>query len=648
MSAINEKFFPNIHERSANDAMCWEVKCGEWRPTSEIKRLWYLIVDFFNKDAKWVRVALHVDLYCRHMEKYENFDRNEHTGIKKITRTALSALGNAHKGSRLRAVKQLRRHEIALTARERLTKSEPLALTSVQSGQLAIALNDLESHIRSRLQNVMDHFWCTDYHGKLGNDTPWVDKRWQEVSAHLQNFPELVKALNSDSTLLDEFICWSFRDNCSVEIFAAFPTLVDILKPLYVAGRIGRASEGEESIITINANATHCHAQIRVKSSDGNREEFKNVPLIPEREISYGRGLTITTEKFAKALIERYNDVVGPLQLTPNGLLPFHSHRLTTVDNGQKAEFKDYKNFDEFWDAIPPYEVITRDEASKRCKDLNGDNYGLVIQANMDSPELALTGHHGYVQILLPDLLGENYRVYPIGRTTRESPKNIFEELKFLARTTASTVTTPDQGEEYSNRQNWGVGFAFDSDIDFVKETIFNHYNDSKDGNSVYSLFSENCHSFAFQVANTLLTKNKSVEETKDIKKSLEKLMVVELDDFDDPNFPSFSGLLFKLFLRYVRAGAKNVGAPRGKNLIKILRWLGGGRTFVANNGGEHCVCRSERVEKAQTLMPSVLRIRALQALKKDSDIECHTVRNRIYIPDGGRILHFLSQPRVA
>lgn len=612
-------------------------KDGSVIQNSRARRIWNNIINFFNRDAKWIKLADSIKACYTQQLEHEHIINEEslirHTSYKKITELAANKLSKSKQEPAKQALRELQRHQAALATRVRYAAkgSEALDITGKEQ------LDTLKTSIVERLKDVKAHFWCIDFHGGLDKECQWFEKRWNAVSEKLANTPELVALLQQDPTLLEEFINWSFRDNCPVEIFAAFPTLTNILKPLHAGGRLGRASEhAEEPVIRVNHGSGFCHVELKIEDKTGKNSDYQI--LQPGTHFEYGDGFKMTPEELGKALVDRYDDIIPNFQFTQNGMIPFHVYKLvkTSVDHPAQVPESDTIDVEAWWNALPDYEVISLEEAQKRCAKLTGENAGLVIHGTTDSPNMEVIGNHGYDEVLLPNPNKEGtYKAYPIGRVSKETPRTTKEQLAFLGKTVEATVMTPEQSEEYSIRQNWGVGLAFNKEATpYLKEMIVDYVKKGNDGKLPFSLFAKNCHAFAHHVAKKMLTHTLEGPARTEMIERLDKLMIINLQD--TKLMDKLSMAIFNVALKFARGGKNNRAV--GSRLLMALRLFGAGRVFKRTKG-DTSVLASNRLKNAQVYMPSKIRPLAQEAIKNHA-LKYHVVRNHVYIPDGYEFLN--------
>lgn len=612
----------------------------KWEKTSFLKKIWRSLVDHFNSDAKWVTLAQSIKTYSANkLEREEIVSEEEYEICKRLSKLALDSLEASPqiaKPALHPAVLQLKRNNIALAARQHY------AADSADRAEKELPTKEqlqlLKEKIEERLGDEKAHFWCIDFHSDKKSSKEWFNGRWQEVSDKVAEIPGLTDLLLEHSALLEEFINWSFRDNCPVEIFAAFPALTDLLKPIYAAGRIGRASENGQHLLQIHREKGKCYVTIHASIPQ------KDLSFVPGKEFFYGNGLSITPEAFAKALVDRYDDYIPDFQLTQKGIIPFHAYNLGAASKNPITGKISYSpvstdEVENWWAGLPDKEEMTLEEAQKRCEGLTGKNPGIIVHGTTDNPELEVVGNHGYIEILLPHPKIEGkYLAYQVSRTAKDSPHGILQSLNFLGKTTQAAVVIHDQSEDYSNRQNWGVGFALGEDqVLSVKKLVLEYVKKCNKGILPYSLFAKNCHALVHHIAKKLLTEKLSKGEAFEMEAKLDKLMVLS---FTEPLLKKSSNPLFELLIRITRSG--KVSYRMGHRLGIALRAFGAGRTFDKGEKGKTSVITSHRLQRAEFYLPSKIRPLAQDAIKAGK-VKYHAVRNRIYIPNGRALLETLD-----
>jgi hypothetical protein len=641
LSKLNEDFNP-IDWEFNNDRQTIQK-------TSLIVRIYRKIVDCFNSQTKWVRAAEMVDLHCRHkLENTQSINPEEYQNILAIGKDIQKKLIREKLGSPskqiIKARSLLDRQLVALNMRLTASNSSVASIFKTSTSDKDLEL--LKEKVINELKSDK-HFWCADFHQKdVTRETLWVDKEWEKIEGQLSKIEGLTGLLLNHQEHLDDFITWVLRDNGPVDVFAGFPTIIDILKPTYAAARIGRATASNTThLLHIQRAAGEYYVTLPVETS---HDTYQRVPLLPTGKIHLRNNVETTLKKLAEDFVRRYDDHVPPYQMNSNGLTLFHTHQVAIAANDFKETPKNAlekivaETSDDWWTKLPVYEKISCAEAEKRCKGLEkGAPSGLVLHGAVDNGNCDIIGTHGYIEVLIKNPDNDSYKVYSFGRTARNAPHGALQETLFFTNTVHARICTGvDQNEELSNRQNWGVGFALNPEqTQNLKNIVYTYVKKGLNDQLPFSLISNNCHEFAFKVAKKVL----GVERKKD----LEELMVLRWSE--DLFGKGSSHPLVHRLMTYCK------GSPDQKSTIadrvkKSMWWLGGCRELKLKKKDKdktYSIINSNRMfsEKNKEFRGVYVppKIREL-ILKYQQPV--YIERNRAYCSDGPSLLDKIRAER--
>lgn len=636
----------------------------EWGKASFFTRIFRTIQDLFCKDAKWVRLAHDVDKFCRgYLEDNKSVNPALYERVKKLsafalnnlemTRHSLKARGKKESNQLNKSCSLLERQIVALNYR---SPSAPSEATASAAPDAPIEPRWLKEKIIVELQKDK-HFWAVEFHGQVdlancNNDKrEWFEKRWQQISPEIAKIPGLEALLARNPDQLDAFILWTLRDNCPVEVFAGFPQISGKLKATYAAARIGRASEFRKKshLLKVVKNKEECFVALRVETQVTGK--FKRVPLMAKKKFTVGDQIDMTLKGLAKALVRRYDDYIPPVQFTQEGLRAFNTYdvAIPRYDAKSKKIVNDplpCANSAEWWANLPEYETIPLEEARRRCQGLDGQKPGMVLHGTTETPTVELTGNHGYVEFLFPQLDG-SYKVYSFGKTVAKAPHGIIDNLKFFMNTVEAKIyCAPDQNEEFSNRENWGIGFSLPKDdIDRIKEVVYQYVERTKKDKIPYSLVGKNCHAFVASMARKILLPTLPAEERPVMKQKIEELTLMDFND--RKRLPGFKNWVMNLLLKFLRTGKKE---RLPKRLKAATGLLGGWRSFSYQKDGKlkkRSVTSTKPAINGKFFCPAKVSVLVKERAKvpTKTPMEIYKRRNRLYVANG---MDFLKEMNTA
>lgn len=621
-----------------------------WGKASFFTKIFRRIQDIFCKEAKWVRLAHDIDRFCcEYLEDNKIIDHALYARVNKLCAFVRDNLKEGSSRDQVRKASSLmQRHIVALNFR-----APTPASWVMPRGQPVPQPGMLKNSIKTALQKP-HHFWAVDFHAPLnkssaGRSDDWFEMRWNALAPEISQIPGLEALLLRDPDQLDAFILWALRDNCPVEVFAGFPGISDKLKATYVAARIGRASEFRKKshLLKVERDKGSCFVSLKVEKS---LEKFTRVPLLARKKFTMANKITMNAKGLAEALARRYDDYIPPVQFTQDGLRLFNTHLVAVprYDEDSKKIINDplpSGSSTAWWAALPAYETIPLAEAKRRCKGLDGSKPGLILHGTTEAPTVELTGNHGYVELLLPTA-DATYKVYSFGKSVEKAPHGMIETLKFFMNTVAARIAcAPDQNEEFSNRENWGIGFALPSDdIDRIKDIVYEYVQRTNKEKVPYSLVGKNCHAFVAAMARKILLPTLAIAERTQMKRKIEALTMMDYED--RKHLPGFKNPMTNLLLKFLRGG-KPGGVPFR---LKVVAWLlGGWRRFSYKKDGrtkERSVLSAQPLAAGKFLCPAKMRLLVQDHVDtpESTPLEVYRMRNRIYVGNG---MDFLKEVAV-
>lgn len=635
-------------------ALVLNTKKMKWEKASFFTKIFRKIQDFFCKDAKWVRLAYDIDKFCRkHLENNKNVDPILYDQVKKLSNYALQhikAKGKRENNKLKKSCSLLERQIVALDYRSLSSQAQPLEAVSTPK-----ELRWLKEKIIVELQKEK-HFWAVDFHSEVhslnnnGNTREWFEKRWEEISSEIAKIPGLETLLTRYPDQLDAFILWTLRDNCPVEVFAGFPQISGKLKATYAAARIGRASEFRKKnhLLKVTKNKGECFVALRVEDNKG---KFKRVPLLSRKKFTVGDKIDMTLKGLAKALVRRYDDYIPPVQFIQEGLCALNTHEVAIprYDVRKKKIVNDplpCGNSAEWWANLPVYETISLEEACKRCQGLDGLKPGMILHGTTETATVELSGNHGYVEFLFPGGDG-TYKVYSFGKTVKKAPHGTIENIKFFTDTVAARICCiPDQNEEFSNRENWGIGFSLPKEeIDRIQEVVYKYVERTKKEKVPYSLVGKNCHAFVASMARKVLLPTLPLKERATMKKKIEELTL--MDFYDSKRMPAFKNFGSNLLLQFLRLGKKE---RLPKRLKAITGLLGGWRSFSYQKDGKlkkKSVTSTKPTINGKFFCPAKfsLLVKERAKMPTQTPMAIYKRRNRLYVANGMDFLKEMTLP---
>lgn len=621
---------------------------GDKKKISWLVYLVHWLQDWIDSDAKWVRTAEQIDTIARtSLENKQQVEPARYRQLIQIAEQSYAILRGRTTllwpNSQLKeSCTKLRRQLIALKYRAGITPSEPYPEEQ---------LNSLKRLIHERLCSP-DHFWCAPLQvAELNRGEFWWEQRWNEIAPKIAAIEGLTQLLIDDSDQREKFIRWALRDQAPVELFAGFTELVDQLQGDHQMARLGRASlhRPEGFLLKIERTANECYLTLPVEREPN---QFIQVPLLSKERFMIGRGISSSLKELAQALYERFDDIVPPYQLTQQGLRLFHTHKLAIPSYDEAAGRVVYEaipdsDVDSWWAALPPYELISLDQAQRRCHGLDGTNPALILHGTNSNDLPDPVGNHGYIEVLLPVANG-SYQFYSFGRISRECPRGVLETALFAGNTVPATVYgSPDQNDEFSERQNWAVALALQpSSVAKLKEVIYLQVKETREGERPYSLLGDNCNRFANDVAKALLPQELVSEEELNAAQLQERIdELTMMHTRDQLRCKGFSSSFLNMILSGIRQRERPGNGETSQFLHHFFWLLGGWRRYEYEADGERkssSICEnSPLVTSERFFSPVKIGILAREHLKRKQegekleDLLLYVPDNRVYIANG-------------
>lgn len=281
-------------------------------------------------------------------------------------------------------------------------------------------------------------------------------------------YPEVMKFLFANPSMLEQFLQWAIRDYNSVEIGIHFPDLVSKFQRKYfVSGIFGRNRiPGVQELLKYEVCPTKvagvgkrvltlpvCHAMnFEHRPLDSERVNI----LKPNKEVHFKNGGSTLTIQEIFDDISKQNDRVPNVTINPVlGLMNFHAVKGSWNPITQSYGMPDM-NKDNWVDYLPPCREWTDREMR--------DRYGAIVDEHSIFPELAASrsndtavGCHGFVKLYQKRLNVDGsvrcWEEKDIGIFAFRYPEGTLDELSFCCATMPRVLNLMDHNGSYTQRE---------------------------------------------------------------------------------------------------------------------------------------------------------------------------------------------------
>ncbi len=390
-----------------------------------------------------------------------------------------------------------------------------------------------------------------------------VDLKKLKSAAH---YPEFAKLLVQNSRLQDEFFKWILRDPNSVKAFVEFPAIQEKIKNCHLSTRIKRM--GKKALQVIRQPVIGKHYSVKQVTlpfvvGKGAEENVIRVNILNGKNVvHFTDGVKISMKKIFQIFAhKRDKQEPGDLEAMEKGITLWNfkygrwtGHtKLVGKEQVKEYEVADFSKAN-WWEQLPTFETITKEEAQKRYgSHMDGINWNVEAKASREKNNLDFEGNHGWMEVAIPRDDG-HYVVYPFGRFPAYVPTSKFKRMGILANTVEAKIGYPDENVYYGHRQKRGVSFDFTPEqgqqlMGFIKEDMIK----SQNRNLYFQFQGDNCAKWA----QTNLEKVLGKENVP----CLYRMKVLDAT----PSNP-----LLRVFYRIIRRSPKAL-QPTGLRIVNIL-----------------------------------------------------------------------------
>ena len=308
-------------------------------------------------------------------------------------------------------------------------------------------------------------------------------------------YPEFIKIILAEKSLLEEFLTWAIRDRISILPFITYPHTQKKIMQSGLNGRIGRMGGDslKTQIIRNEQHPTGVLEKIVTLPFEGHE-----ISILDDQRVVLFRGNYALTIGEIFELFKNKKYGPGNLEFMAEGIVNWNEHFWGWWDeDAQRYQTVDLSQ-EEWWKQLPIHEILTLKQVREKYGNhLDGRQWNFATIATRLTSTLDPENSHAYTSVAIP--LGDSrYAIYPFGKYAFWFPPTFLEAMKNIAETVDATVAYPDENVYYTHRQRTRLSFALSEEQGkSYMESVKRDMNLSRQGNFVYQIESENCAKWA-------------------------------------------------------------------------------------------------------------------------------------------------------
>lgn len=311
----------------------------------------------------------------------------------------------------------------------------------------------------------------------------------EEVS----RYPRFIEMISQSKSLLNAFFVWVLRDKNPVEIFVRFPESALALLKSNLSSRIGRIGN---DVLKIKKDSLYLMMQ---------GKEIEIVDL--EKNVTFANNYKLKIKEIYE-VFERKNTEAGTLEFMKEGIINWSPLHLGTWDPKTCSWLQIDVTKNNWIEDLPLFETMTLNKLQERygISPKSGE-WVVAASATRGQRNLDFNGTHAFLEMAIPLSNGE-YALYDFGKVAKEYPKNLAETLRMLCQNSLATISYPDENVFYTHRQTGYTPFIVtkkegEEILEWIKKDII----ESRRGNRVYQIESENCAKWVHSILEEVLGK---------------------------------------------------------------------------------------------------------------------------------------------
>lgn len=324
-----------------------------------------------------------------------------------------------------------------------------------------------------------------------------LDPRELHQLKEASRYPEFIQLLENQE-LQETFFEWVLRDGNDSVPFIEFPDACDRIKASNLSGRINQngvsylriLKEGDKKILALPFEGF-----------------YRNI-LDLKAKIKFRGNYILTIQEifdiFAKKEVH-----VGNLEFLREGIVNWNIHKLAYWDADLQIHCPIDISKNNWWEAMPLFEVINRKTVFKRYGlSLKPNEWILAPVATRTNPNLDYNATHAFLEVVIPHQ--GNYAVYNFGKLATVYPATTFDRVKMLTKTVHGTIAYPDDTCYYKHRQRGFHPFVLNEAQGLhLMRLICLDIQASRSLAVDYQIQSENCAKWVFHKLEEVLGKGK-------------------------------------------------------------------------------------------------------------------------------------------